>query len=182
MRTQTIVCPKCNHEMRANVPDPPGEYGVSALLGFTDSTTRCPNCGARVCVRVGSGGGIRKIFIEPVCLLATTCCSARGLADDCEELEAARALRDNWLIFQPSGDKVIASYYRLAPRILDSLQQNLQAEAYTKLFERAFTDYIVPSTSACRQDDFARAYRLLGAMVKEMAAVAEIDLDAALNL
>jgi hypothetical protein len=57
----------------------------------------------------------------------------------------------------------------------------LSAETYTKLLERAFTEYIVPSTGACRQNDFAGAYRLLEAMVEEMATVAGIDLDIALK-
>lgn len=56
-----------------------------------------------------SGGG---------CYLTTACVKAKGLPDDCFELEVLRYFRDNWLMNQPNGSEDIKEYYKIAPEIV----------------------------------------------------------------
>ncbi len=56
------------------------------------------------------------------CWLTTACTRARGLPDDCEELEALRVLRDEYLLTQEGGRALVSEYYRLAPTILAAIE------------------------------------------------------------
>ena len=57
----------------------------------------------------GGGGG---------CYITTATCEEYGKPDDCYELTAFRNFRDSWLRRQPDGERLIAQYYRTAPRIV----------------------------------------------------------------
>ncbi len=64
MHTQEIACPNCAGRTWVNVPDPPGEFGWSALRGYTKSPTKCSHCKQDIFVIVGSSGEIRKITTD----------------------------------------------------------------------------------------------------------------------
>jgi hypothetical protein len=55
------------------------------------------------------------------CFITTATCDCLGLADDCFELTAARALRDGYLSRRADGPALIAGYYRAAPAIAAQL-------------------------------------------------------------
>ena len=63
------------------------------------------------------------------CYLTTACTQARGLPDDCAELETLRAFRDGYLAAQPGGPALIERYYETAPRIVDDIQACADADA-----------------------------------------------------
>ncbi len=70
----------------------------------------------------GGGGG---------CYITTATCEEYGKPDDCYELTTFRAFRDNWLVHQPDGKKLIDRYYRTAPAIVDLInKQENRAEIY----------------------------------------------------
>ncbi|MDF9408798.1 MAG: Dermonecrotic toxin [Pelotomaculum sp. PtaB.Bin013] len=62
----------------------------------------------------GKGGGC--------CFLTSACVRARGLSDDCAELTTLRAFRDGWLSSLPEGPELIATYYKIAPIIVDAVE------------------------------------------------------------
>lgn len=51
------------------------------------------------------------------CFLTTACCQYYGLADNCDELEAMRTLRDKYMMLSESGKALINEYYETAPEI-----------------------------------------------------------------
>jgi hypothetical protein len=55
------------------------------------------------------------------CFITTAVCGSFGKPDDCRELTAFRAFRDNWLIKQPDGKALVDEYYHIAPRIVAAI-------------------------------------------------------------
>lgn len=71
------------------------------------------------------------------CYLTTACITAKGLPDDCYELETLRKFRDNWLKHQPGGEEIVAEYYRLAPEIIRNVEKSGKSESVFKaLYEK----------------------------------------------
>lgn len=55
------------------------------------------------------------------CFITAACCETIGLDDDCFELKALRRFRDDVLARLEGGTAEIATYYRVAPAILDEM-------------------------------------------------------------
>ena len=51
------------------------------------------------------------------CFLTTACTEAKGLPDNCRELETLRHFRDNYMMNVPEGKADIAHYYKTAPSV-----------------------------------------------------------------
>jgi hypothetical protein len=75
------------------------------------------------------------------CFLTTACTRARGLPDDCFELETLRAFRDDYLLRQPGGSAVVEAYYDLAPRILEAIESRTDPDAR---FEQLYDELVAP--------------------------------------
>ena len=70
------------------------------------------------------------------CYITTATCEEYGKPDDCYELTAFRNFRDSWLRKQPDGERLIAQYYRTAPRIVRLInQQPDRREIYRSIKE-----------------------------------------------
>lgn len=80
----------------------------------------------------GSSGG---------CFLTSACTAARGLPDDCHELQTLRAYRDCWLKQQPDGVLLIAWYYEVAPKIVDAI--DLLPDRLT-IYDKLYRELAVP--------------------------------------
>ena len=63
------------------------------------------------------------------CFITTACTQARGLADDCHELQVLRRFRETYVRALPGGEALIAQYYALAPAILRRLHGRPEAPA-----------------------------------------------------
>lgn len=84
--------------------------------------------------RGGGGGG---------CYITTATCLTLGRPDDCAELTAIREFRDGWLVKQKHGKALIASYYRLAPAIVASINRQYNyKEIYGKIWEN-YLSYVL---------------------------------------
>ena len=69
------------------------------------------------------------------CYLTSACTAARGLPDDCYELQTLRRFRDEWLKYQPDGILLIAQYYEVGPKIVDVIDKlNSRLEIYDDLY------------------------------------------------
>ena len=75
------------------------------------------------------------------CFLTSACVRARGLADDCEELQTLRAFRDGWLLAQPYGPESIREYYRIAPAVVERIDVSPDAE---RVYHAIYTQVILP--------------------------------------
>ncbi|MEO0590599.1 MAG: CFI-box-CTERM domain-containing protein [Pseudomonadota bacterium] len=78
------------------------------------------------------------------CFLTTAAVETIGLADDCWELTALRAFRDDWLSTQSGGAEDIALYEREAPAIAERLR------ADPRRLTRMYFTGILPSAIAAR--------------------------------
>ena len=52
------------------------------------------------------------------CFITTAICEFEGKADDCEELTAFRAFRDEFLRSCPDGERLVQEYYDIAPALV----------------------------------------------------------------
>ena len=74
--------------------------------------------GGAVGVAVGAVESVVSFCTGGGCYITTATCEEYGKPDDCYELTAFRNFRDSWLRKQPDGERLIAQYYRTAPRIV----------------------------------------------------------------
>ncbi|MCL2743422.1 MAG: hypothetical protein FWE67_06195 [Planctomycetaceae bacterium] len=58
------------------------------------------------------------------CFLTTACVHYAGLPDDCKELTGMRNFRDDYLLSLPNGQAMYDEYYRLAPAIVEAIEQS----------------------------------------------------------
>jgi len=70
------------------------------------------------------------------CFLTTACVEAKGLPDDCRELETLRAFRDAYVAALPDGGALIGEYYRIAPAIVSAMRAHPEApRLFRELYE-----------------------------------------------
>lgn len=71
------------------------------------------------------------------CIIATACCEAKGLSDDCSELNTLRIFRDEYVRNLPEGSQLIREYYKIAPLIVARINSTGNPkEIYLSLYER----------------------------------------------
>lgn len=70
------------------------------------------------------------------CYVTTAVCNSLNKPDDCYELNSFRRFRDQWLKFQPDGEKLISDYYEIAPAIVDKINTSGNAqEIYASIWK-----------------------------------------------
>ena len=80
----------------------------------------------------GSSGGGE----DEGCFLTTACISAKGLPDDCDELQTLRYFRDGWLKKQEEGPALIEEYYAVAPGIVQAINRQKDAgDVWNRIYE-----------------------------------------------
>ena len=60
-----------------------------------------------------------------LCFITTATCVALNKQDDCEELLAFKHYRDTTLINESNGPSIIREYYRIAPRIVEAIEKEV---------------------------------------------------------
>lgn len=91
------------------------------------------------------------------CYLTTACVRAKGLPDDCYELETLRQFRDGWLKVQPNGQADICHYYHTAPRIVAAIDESADSAA---TYDKLYAELVQPCVSMIEQKEYKGAYRL----------------------
>jgi len=69
----------------------------------------------------------------PGCFLTTACVEFAGMSDDCETLTMMRKLRDEYVANLPDGKSLIAEYYEIAPKMVNSIDK-LSSEAKNAVY------------------------------------------------
>ncbi|GEM_PF-1321020 len=85
------------------------------------------------------------------CFITTAVCDSFGKADDCYELTMFRSFRDNWLLNQTNGKDLIDEYYRIAPRIVDKINQLSDSK---KIYFDIWEQYLKPCLSYIEKKDY----------------------------
>lgn len=62
------------------------------------------------------------------CYITTAVCQSLAKPDNCFELNAIRKFRDNWLKHQEDGNEIVENYYRLAPLIVEKINNGLDSD------------------------------------------------------
>lgn len=103
-----------------------------------------------------SGGG---------CYLTSACVKAKGLPDDCHELETLRKFRDEWLKAREGGEKAVLEYYRIAPGITDAINERSDA---AEIWERVYRELVLPCVALIEQGKHEDAYELYREMARAL--------------
>ncbi|MEH7389395.1 tetratricopeptide repeat protein [Bacillus sp. JJ1474] len=90
------------------------------------------------------------------CFLTTATCKALGKEDNCEEILAFKAFRDDWLITQAEGPSIIKEYYKIAPAIVDRINSEPnQLEIYhyiwNKYMQKGYSYLLLKDYQAAKQ-------------------------------
>lgn len=86
-----------------------------------------------------SGGGNSSGVGD--CYLTTACVMAKGLPDDCDDLETLRRFRDGYLANTLSGKADIKHYYDVAPRIVEIIDRLPDAR---EVWKQVYSELVEP--------------------------------------
>lgn len=89
------------------------------------------------------------------CFLTSACTEARGLPDDCEELQTLRGFRDSYLRAQPKGAEEILEYYRVAPRIVEEINKRPDK---LEVYDRIYRELVTPCVEWIKDGALDRAH------------------------
>jgi len=99
------------------------------------------------------------------CFLTTAACDTVGLADDCWELRTLRTFRDGWLSAQMDGLDDIERYYKLAPKIVQRVNQTPDA---AKIWLGVYWRTIIPAALLVRFGFNRTARKIYTKMIGKM--------------
>lgn len=101
------------------------------------------------------------------CFITTATCQAEGKPDDCPELTAFRSYRDNVLLKTAAGKQLVQEYYRIAPQIVELIQNDPNAE---KIYRHLYDTYILPGYLLLQSGKGSEAKELYELGVRKLAA------------
>ena len=91
------------------------------------------------------------------CYLTSACVEAKGLADDCPQLQTLRIFRDGYLRETDCGAEEIAEYYLIAPKIVAAIKARGSSK---EIFEQIYRDLIIPCVKLIEAGNNSEAHRL----------------------
>lgn len=120
------------------------EYGEQAkvkIVSYGEDMQVIPvEYGEQMKVKIVEYGEDFKVKIvkdTSICLIATACVEAKGLSDNCPELNILRAFRDSYIKNLPDGEKILLEYYTVAPRIVAAINNAYnRQQVYLNLYEQ----------------------------------------------
>ena len=99
------------------------------------------------------------------CYLTSACVEARGLPDDCMELQTLRDFRDNWLKQQPCGQDEVAEYYATAPRIVDKINSLSNSK---EIWGELYTTLVLPCVKLIKDGELEAAHKKYRKTAREL--------------
>ena len=93
------------------------------------------------------------------CYITSACVAARGLPDQCEELQTLRFFRDGYLSEQPGGQVEIEQYYATAPKIVEAINQSTNAAAIWNSVYEELVKPCVQLIHSARNEEAHRLYK-----------------------
>lgn len=91
------------------------------------------------------------------CYLTSACVAAKGLPDDCYELQTLRHFRDTYLTSKDNGVSEVAHYYRVAPHIVYEISSQANPQA---IFSELYEVLVLPCVRLIEQAKLEDAYLL----------------------
>ncbi|HHV32783.1 MAG TPA: hypothetical protein GXX74_10360 [Clostridiales bacterium] len=104
-------------------------------------------------------------FRKKLCFITTAVCTSLGKGDDCEELNAFRSFRDNWLAKTPEGQAKIREYYLFAPMIVNRIDQSERKE---RIYQAIWESSLAPCLEKIRCGENEACAKQYEQMVREL--------------
>jgi hypothetical protein len=138
----------------AKVPHNCREISIT-ITSYTGSDDIVLGGTGRGRIRLSDGTTYDAEFSNDACFLTTACTAARGLPDDCMELQTLRAFRDSYVKTKAlDGPGMIREYYRTAPAVVSVI--NARDDA-AEIYDWMYRDLVVPSVRFIQHGQNARA-------------------------
>jgi hypothetical protein len=99
-----------------------------------------------------------------MCFLTTACVSYYRLPDDCYELTTLRNYRDTYLAAHAEGRKLIKEYYRVAPQIVESANND---PAHKEVYHYVYSQ-VQRACTEIEKDEFVAAKHVYLNMVRTL--------------
>ena len=99
------------------------------------------------------------------CYITTAACEARGLGDDCAELQTLRRFRDEVLLQNAAGRRLVSRYYETAPAIVAAIDCLTERHA---IYDGIYSTYVRPALDAAKKWDAAQGIAILEEVLAEM--------------
>ena len=91
------------------------------------------------------------------CFLTTACVVAKNLPYDCYELKTLRGFRDSYIKGLANGEEIIKEYYDIAPKIIDAIEKEPNADC---IFKKLFEELVQPCVHYIEQRQNEKAHAL----------------------
>ena len=99
------------------------------------------------------------------CFLTTACTEARGLPDDCHELQVLRCFRDGYVAGLDGGRALISEFYRIAPTILRRIAARPDA---ARVYDALYRNLVSRSVAQIEAGQFAAAFSTYRSAVEDL--------------
>lgn len=99
------------------------------------------------------------------CFITEAVCRGMDKPDDCYELTAFRHFRDEYLLHEPDGEKLIQAYYEVAPRIVEIIDEQDNCE---ELYSVIWEDYLATCLEYIEEGNYKACKELYIEMVQNL--------------
>lgn len=99
------------------------------------------------------------------CYITSACMYARGLADDCYELETLRNFRDTWLKGSEEGQAFIKQYYEIAPKVVSAINDTNDSKS---VYEMLYSKMVKPCVELIEQKKYQETLELYKNMTLQL--------------
>lgn len=109
-----------------------------------------------------------------LCFITTATCVALNKQDDCEELLAFKHYRDTTLINESNGPAIIREYYRIAPRIVEAIEKEVNP---MYVYKTIWNKFIMTGYNYLLEDNKEKAKGIYIDMVLHLCERYDIELN-----
>ena len=113
-------------------------------------------------ISTGTFAEIDGGFKRKLCYITTAVCESLGKSDDCYELRTLRDYRDNYLLSNEDGVRVVDTYYNIAPTIVNRIGKSGDPG---HIYREIFDEYISPCISLIEEGRLDKCGELYSEMV-----------------
>lgn len=100
------------------------------------------------------------------CYITTAMCRDTGKPDDCAELQSLRKYRDEVMLNNPEGRRLVEEYYSTAPKIVSLINREPN---HREIYQTLREGYIAPAAQAADAGNNALALELYKTMVEVLS-------------
>ena len=116
----------------------------------------------RYTISSGTFAEIDGGFKRKLCYITTAVCESLGKSDDCYELKTLRDYRDNYLLSNEDGVRVVDTYYNIAPTIVNRIGKSGDSK---NIYRNIFNEYINPCIDLIENGKLDECEKLYSEMV-----------------